>query len=81
MTVRLTAEEQCADVVVRKGKFAYRIYPISDAALRWLKGHFPHAVWDRISGQETITASRPETTRFIAEMRHSDFRVRGHLLN
>ena len=38
MALRMTAEEQSADVVVRKGKFDYRIYPISDAALRWLRG-------------------------------------------
>jgi hypothetical protein len=50
MAVRLTAKEQNADVLVRKGKHDYRIYPISDAALRWPKGRSPHALWKTISG-------------------------------
>jgi hypothetical protein len=79
MAVRLTANEQSADVVVRKGKYDYRIYPISDAALRWLKGHSPSATWSTISGQETITATRRETARLIADVRSNDFRVRGVL--
>ena len=78
MALRMTAEEQSADVVVRKGKFDYRIYPISDAALRWLRGRSPHAVWSRISGRDTISASRADTTRLVSEIRHRDFRVRGH---
>lgn len=77
MPVRLTAEEQNADVVVRKGKYDYRIYPISDAALRWLRGRSPHATWSTISGRHTMTASRADTARLIADIRKHDFRVCG----
>jgi hypothetical protein len=77
MAVRLTAEEQSADVVVRKGKHDYRIYPISDAALRWLKGRTPNAQWNRISGQQAMTASHSDTARLVMDCRHNDFRVRG----
>jgi hypothetical protein len=77
MPVRLKADEQSADVVVRKGKYDCRIYPISDAALRWLKGHSPHARWSRIDGQQTITAPRDEAARLVADVRNNDFQVRG----
>jgi hypothetical protein len=77
MAVRLRAEEQSADVVVRKDKYDYRIYPISDAALRWLRGRSPHARWNIIDGQPTITASRADTARLVADIRRNDFRVRG----
>ena len=77
MAVRLTAEEQSADVVVRKGKHDYRIYPISDAALRWLKGHSPHALWKTISGQQAMTAPPADTARLVAEIRSQDFQVLG----
>jgi hypothetical protein len=77
MALRLTAEEQSADVVVRKGKYDYRIYPISDGALRWLKGREPHAVWHTISGRDAVTASRAETASLIAAIRNNDFQVRG----
>jgi hypothetical protein len=77
MAVRLTAEEQSADVVVRKDKHDYRIYPISDAALRWLKGRSSHAQWNTISGQQTMIASRADTAHLVADCRNNDFRVRG----
>jgi hypothetical protein len=79
MPVRLTAEEKSADVVVRKGKYECRIYPISDAALRWLKGHSPHAQWNIMDGKQTITTSRAEAARLVADVRNHDFRVRGRL--
>ena len=79
MAVRLTAEEQNADVVVRKGRGDYRIFPISDAALRWLKGHSPDARWNVMDGQPAITASRAETARLSDEVRGNDFRVCGRL--
>ena len=79
MPVRLKAEEQSADVVVRKGKYDYRIYPISDVALRWLKARWPHAMWKTIDGKPTMTASRAEAAHLVADIRHSDFRVCGGL--
>ncbi len=79
MPVRLTAEEQSADFVVRKGKYDYRIHPISDAALRWLKGHSPHARWNRIDGQPTVTVSPAEAARLAVDIRRNDFRLRGRL--
>ncbi len=79
MPVRLRADKQNADVVVRKGKYDCRIYPISDAALRWLKGHSPHASWNIIDGRRTITASRAEAARLVADVRNNDFQVCGQL--
>ena len=77
MALRLTAEEQGSDVLVRKDDSEYRIFPISDAALRWLKSHSPHAVWSTVSGREAITTSRNEARHLIAEIRRNDFQVRG----
>lgn len=79
MPVRLTAEERNADVVVRKTKYDCRIYPISDAALRWLKGHSPQAQWNIIDGRRAIMASRTEAARLVADIRNNDYRVRGRL--
>ncbi len=79
MPVRLTAAEQHADFVVRKDGGEYRIHSISDAALRWLKGRFPHARWAIIDGRETLTASRADARRLLAQMRSNDFEVRGEL--
>ncbi len=77
MPVRLRAEERSADVLVRKGRGDYRIYPISDAALRWLKECEPRGAWSVISGRDTMTASRAETSRLLNKIRSNDFRVRG----
>jgi hypothetical protein len=77
MAVSLKAQERDADVVVRKGKYDYHIYPISDAALRWLKGHSPHARWNRIDGQQTMTVSHADATRLVSDIRKNDFRLRG----
>lgn len=81
MPVRLTADEKHADFVVRKDRSDYRIYSISDEALRWLKAHSPHALWGRMDGRETVMASHVEATRLLAQMRSNDFEVRGKLCN
>lgn len=79
MPVRLTADEQHADFVVRKDRADYRIYSISDGALRWLKANSPHALWATMDGRETLTASRVGATRLLAQMRSNGFEVRGEL--
>jgi hypothetical protein len=81
MPLRLTANERGVDFVVRKGVVDYRVYPISDAGLRWLKSHFPHALWNRINGREAVTASYPDVARLLEGMRQNDFRVCGGLNN
>jgi hypothetical protein len=79
MPLRLTAEERRADCVVRKGRSGYRLVPISDEALRWLKVHSPHHVWDTMDGRESVRASRSEAAEVLVHMRRDDFQVRGHL--
>lgn len=81
MPVRIAAGEQGADFVVRKRRNEYRIYPISDEALRWLKAHASTAAWAMMDGRKTVTARRADAARLLADMRSNEFQVRGDLDN
>jgi hypothetical protein len=79
MPLRLTAQERSADFIIRKEVSDYRIYPISDAGLRWLKSRSPHTFWSRINGRDVMTASRREVTQILDTLRQNDFLVCGSL--
>ena len=79
MPVRMTGAERGADFMIRKDRDEYRIYPISEDALRWLKSHSPHAQWGKIHGRNTVIAARADAAQLLTEMRRNDFQVHGDL--